>query len=252
MADLQPDNPATNDAHDPWETLDGAEAVAGLQDADVSDEPSEAEPAESSDESIHEEVAVDEEPASDEPVEGEPAVVTGSSQVTAGSSSIFDEDDDSTAKSTGGWTITALCVGLALLACAVLIPAADANRRLAYERQTLRQDLETVEKQIAVNQEFVRRVGQDPTLAERLARRQMKVIPVGNKVLDLPSDGPDTAMSPFQLTTVPKPEPLPPYKPIGGFIASVCYDSHARLYLIGTALVMVAVGLVLGGSQGDE
>ena len=151
-------------------------------------------------------------------------------------------------QSTGGWTITALCVGLALLACAVLIPQTDANRRLAYERQTLQNDLESVEKQIAVNQEFIRRVGQDPTLAERLARRQMKVIPVGNQVLELPADSGEPAMSPFQLTTVPRPEPLPAYKPIGGFIASLCYNSHARLYLIGTALGMVAVGLVLGGS----
>jgi len=230
MADLQPDNPATDEAHDPWETLDRAEEVAGLQNADVaSTEAESTEELEST---------------------GDEAVTR--SQFTAIAAT---ESDDVTTspepRSTGGWTITALCAGLALLACTVLIPQADANRRLAYERQTLRDDLDSVEKQIAVNQEFIRRVGQDPTLAERLARRQMKVIPAGNQVLELPADNSGTAMSPFQITTVPRPEPLPEYKPISGFIASLCYNAHARLYLIGAALGMVAVGLVLGGSTVD-
>lgn len=147
----------------------------------------------------------------------------------------------------GGWTLPLLCGGIALVACCVLIPQADANRRLAYERQMLQSDLETVERQIAVNAEFLRKVANDPTLAERLADRQMKVIPEGTRVLELKHD-PDAGagMSPFQLVTVPPPPPLPPYKPVGGTIANLCYDPHSRLYLIGAALVMIAVGLVLG------
>jgi hypothetical protein len=228
MADLQPDSPATDEAHNPWEALDGAEEAAGLQDAEVVD------------------ADVSEVDASNvAPTERDPVPVT---RFTSNPAPELDTEISAPERSTGGWTITALCMGLALLACAVLIPQADANRRLAYERQTLQNDLETVEKQIAVNQEFIRHVGQDPTLAERLARRQMKLIPVGNKVLELPADSGEATMSPFQLTAVARPEPLPAYKPIGGFIAGLCYDSRARLYLVGTALGMVAVGLVLGGS----
>jgi hypothetical protein len=146
----------------------------------------------------------------------------------------------------GGWTLPLLCGGLALIACCAIIPQADTNRRLAYERKVLQAELQTVEKQIAVNTEFLGRVGQDPTLAERLAQRQMKVIPQGSRVLDLPQQG--TEMSPFQLVALPPPVSPRPYQPIGGVIARLCYDSHSRLYLIGVALGMIATGLVLGSA----
>ncbi|HSZ54394.1 MAG TPA: hypothetical protein VK797_01950 [Tepidisphaeraceae bacterium] len=148
----------------------------------------------------------------------------------------------------GGWTLPLLCAGVALIACCALIPQSDANRRLAYERQTLQMDLQTVQKQIAVNEEFLRKVGQDPTLAERLAERQMKVIPQGSRVLELQHDSGGASMSPFQLVSVPPPAPLPPYKPVGGFLAGLCHDNHCRLYVIGVALGMIATGLILGGS----
>ncbi|HEY8749755.1 MAG TPA: hypothetical protein VIM11_17360 [Tepidisphaeraceae bacterium] len=147
----------------------------------------------------------------------------------------------------GGWTLPVLCAGIALIACCALIPQADANRRLAYERQTLQMDIETVEKQIAVNQSFLKKVGEDPTLAERLAQRQMKVVPQGTRVLELPHEA-GTSMSPFQLVNVSPPPPLPPYKPVGGFLARLCYDAHSRLYLIGISLGMIATGLVLGST----
>ena len=148
----------------------------------------------------------------------------------------------------GGWTISLLCGGLALVACGVLIPQADANRRLAYERAMLSVDLETIERQVSVNAEFIKKIGEDPTLAERLAQRQMKVIPQGTRVLELKHDPDASTMSPFQLVSVPPPPAAPPYKPLGGAIANLCYDPHTRLYLMGIALVMMAGGLVLGYS----
>jgi hypothetical protein len=148
----------------------------------------------------------------------------------------------------GGWTLPLLCAGIALIACSALIPQADANRRLAYEKQELSRDLERVEKQIAVNESFLKQVGDDPTLAERLAQRQMKVIPQGTKILELPHEPGGSSMSPFQLVNVPPPPPLPPYKPVGGTLARLCYDMHSRLYLIGVALVMIATGLVMGST----
>ena len=162
----------------------------------------------------------------------------------------------------GGWTVTMLCAGMAILACCVLIPQTDANRRLVYEREKLKLDLESVKKQLATNEEFLRRVADDPNLAERLAQRQMKIIRQGTRVLELkdtsrlgtpdqrlgsssPAPTPDE-VSPFQLVHVPPPPPMPPYEPVGGTLAKMCYHPQSRLYLIGTGLLLMAAGLVLG------
>lgn len=148
------------------------------------------------------------------------------------------------ALSDGGWTLVLLCAGIALIACCVLIPQTDANRRLAYERQKLQLELQNIEYQVKVNEEFLKRVADDPTLAQRLAERQMKVIPEGARVLELTQE--PQGMSPFQLVSVAPPVSMPPYKPIGGTLANVCYGTHSRLYLIGISLGMIATGLVLG------
>lgn len=145
-----------------------------------------------------------------------------------------------------GWTIPLLCLGLGLIACCVVIPQADANRRQYYEGSLLRADLEQIQKQVAVNQEFLSKVRDDPALAERLASRQMKTIRKGQKVLLLKHGSDPGDMSPFGLVTVAPPPIPPPYKPVGGTIASMCYDARSRLYLMGAAMVMVAAGLVLG------
>ena len=53
-------------------------------------------------------------------------------------------------------------------------------------------------------------------------------------------------MSPFQLVTVAPPPPLPAYQPVHGMLATLCYDPRGRLYLSGAALIMIAMGVVLG------
>jgi hypothetical protein len=162
----------------------------------------------------------------------------------------------------GGWTLALLCAGIALIACTVLIPTADANRRLVYEREKLKLDLESIRKQVATNDDFLKRVADDPNLAERLAQRQMKIIRQGTRVLELKKQkqhpagagGAATAaagftaddMSPFHLVHVAPPPPLPPYKPVGGLLAGLCYNPHTRLYLTGIGLFLMAGGLVLG------
>src|SRR6478672_6064505 len=88
----------------------------------------------------------------------------------------------------GGWTFAAVCVGVGIIACCILIPQADANRRMVYEREKLKLDLESIRKQVATNDEFLRLVGEDPNLAERLAQRQMKIIRQGTRVLELKGD----------------------------------------------------------------
>jgi hypothetical protein len=168
----------------------------------------------------------------------------------------------------GGWTVAVLCAGIGLLACCVLIPQSDANRRLVHEREKLKVDLESVRKQVATNDEFLRRVADDPNLAERLAQRQMKIIREGTRVLELkgsraeagvagattagqrivsasPAPTPDE-MSPFQLVHVAPPPAMPPYEPVGGRLAELCYQPQSRLYLTGFGLLLMAAGLVLG------
>lgn len=145
----------------------------------------------------------------------------------------------------GAFTIPLLCAGVAIIAACLLIPQADANRRLAYERLKLQADLQAVERQVETNDEFLRKVSEDPNLAERLAQRQMKIIRVGNEVLNLKSDG-EEEMSPFQLTAVAAPADLAPYAPRGGALADLCYNPKSRLYLMGIGLLAMAAGLVLG------
>src|SRR5688572_32582728 len=82
------------------------------------------------------------------------------------------------------WTIPLLCAGIAILACCLLIPAADENRRLTWERERLKADLEQIQKQVSVNDAFLQRLMADPTLSERLARRQMKMVREGTSVLE--------------------------------------------------------------------
>ena len=154
----------------------------------------------------------------------------------------------------GTFTIPLICLGIGLIAMCLLIPAADEVRRLAYERDRLKADLEQLQKQVATNDAFLQRVASDPVLAERLARRQMKMVPEGTAVLDLKkAQAIDSAqaLSPFLLVTVPPPAPMPPYRPVGGVLADACRHPKTQLYLIGGALMAIACGLVLSRSSRD-
>lgn len=161
----------------------------------------------------------------------------------------------------GGWTLVALCAGICIIACCVVIPQADSNRRLVYEREKLRVDLESIRKQVAVNDEFLRRVADDPNLAERLAQRQMNQIREGTRVLELKRNRPTRGaagaaptaddVSPFRLVYVAPPPPPPPYQPAGGRVARLCYNPHRRLYLMGFGLMLMAAGLVFGFGPKD-
>ena len=146
----------------------------------------------------------------------------------------------------GGWTIPLLCAGIAIIACCMVMPQIDANRRLAYEKMTLKSDLSLIQKQVSVNQEFLKKIVDDPSLAERLAQRQLKRVRKGQHVLKIRDEKPD--MSPFQITAVSPPPAPPPYKPLSGTIATLCYSARNRLYLTGIALAMIAFGLVLGAT----
>jgi hypothetical protein len=153
----------------------------------------------------------------------------------------------------GAFTIPMICLGIGLIACCLLIPNADENRRLAYEREQLKADLEQLEKQVATNDEFLKRISDDPTLLERLARRQMKMVREGTSVMELRGHVDDSVggadMSPFLLVTIPPPAEMPEYQPIGGTLSELCRHPKTQLYLIGGSLLLIACGLVLGGGE---
>jgi len=149
-------------------------------------------------------------------------------------------------RDTSGWTIPILCLGLGLIAACVIIPQTEANRRLYYEHEKLVRELDQIHQQATINEEFLKKLDTDPQLAERLAERQMRIVPAGEKELPLKSVGPEQPTSPFSLVHIPPPAPLPAYQPVGGPLADLCRNEHTRLYLMGAAMFMVAIGLVFG------
>jgi hypothetical protein len=148
-------------------------------------------------------------------------------------------------KGGGVLTIPLICIGVAVIACTTLLPLADENHRQAWEREKLKQDLAHLREQVRVNDEFLHRVADDPTLAERLAQRQMHYVRQGSSVLPLRGAG-NHEMSPFHLVAVPLPKPMPVYQPVGGVLATLVRNPRTQLYMSGGALLFIAAGLVLG------
>ena len=155
-------------------------------------------------------------------------------------------------RDTSAWTIPLLCVGIATIACCVLIPAADENRQLAAETRHLQADLDQINHQISVNDQFLKSVADDPTLLERLAQRQMKMVRSGESVLNLKDADNRPDMSPYLLTNLPPPAMATALPPGMGPLEKLSGDAHLRLFTMGAALMMVAAGLVRGVSSPNE
>lgn len=141
-------------------------------------------------------------------------------------------------------TIPIFCLGIALVACCLILPQCEANRHLVYERLSLQRDLDQLQKQASVNEVFLKRLADDPNLAQRLAERQMKLVPEGTNILDLSGD--QNQSSPFLLVQLPPPPKLAPYKPNTDDALSIFLQQRPRLYLLGGGLFLIAAGLVLG------
>lgn len=149
------------------------------------------------------------------------------------------------ASGSGLWTIPLMCLGIGIIACCLIIPQADKNRRLMWEQEGLRRNLAQLQQQVEINETFIEALTTDRTLAKRLAQRQLNVVPAGTTILEL--DGLDSrGTSPFQLVTVPPPPPLPEYQPIGGWLAELCRNPRSQLYLIAAGLFAIGAGMILG------
>ena len=160
-------------------------------------------------------------------------------------------EDQNTRSFNSVWSLPLLCLGLGLIAVCVLVPAAEANKRLTADRDKLKRDLAYTESQLSANQEFLSMAGNDPEIAERLAQRQMRQIRQGTSVLELKGISQNTVASPFQMISVPRPPEVIEYRPVTGLLADICGSTHRQLYAVGFGMFMVATSLVLGAS-GDR
>jgi hypothetical protein len=59
-------------------------------------------------------------------------------------------------------------------------------------------------------------------------------------------------MSPFNIINVPPPAALPPYQPVRGIFAGLCRSPQSHIYVLGAGMILVAGGLVLGGTRSDR
>jgi hypothetical protein len=150
------------------------------------------------------------------------------------------------------WSLPLLCIGLGLIAVCVLVPAAEANKRLTADRDKLNRDLSYVESQLLANQEFLKIAGNDPEVAERLAQRQFRQIRQGTSVLELKGVDQSSGRSPFQMISVPPPPPVNEYQPLTGYLADICGDTRRQLYSVAMGMFLVAMALVLGVSGGND
>lgn len=149
----------------------------------------------------------------------------------------------------GLWTLLPVTAGLAVLACCVLIPQIDHNRRLLFQRQALRQHLEYLDQQIHINDGFLERVGRDPVLTDRLAQRYLKLIRENCSVLRLDEPRRPGDMSPFALVNVPPPPPAPTYQPVAWPLAEHIRNPRTRLWLMCGGLMLLGAGIVLGTAR---
>jgi cell division protein FtsL len=147
------------------------------------------------------------------------------------------------------WTLPMMCLGLAIVACAILVPAADDNRRHLHELAKLERDVAYFQKQSEVNQQFLEHVSTDPTLAERLAQRQLRMTRADSRVVQMSKDKNPFAMSPYALVTIDPPAPMPEYQPMGGFLSRYFLDTKGQIYLTGLGILLVAAGVILGGGE---
>lgn len=148
------------------------------------------------------------------------------------------------------WTLPMMCLGLGIIACALIVPAVDENRRELHQLARLERDVSYFQMQSDVNKQFLEHVSTDPALAERLAQRQLRMTRPDSRIVQIPQAGNHPfGMSPYALVTLDPPPPIPDYQPLGGMLSRYFLDSKNQVYLTGIGILMTAAGVILGGGQ---
>lgn len=150
------------------------------------------------------------------------------------------------------WAIPLLCLGLGLLACAVLIPAADQSRQLARQKAELVREVSRLQAQGDRNAEFLHRLGRDKELSEVLIERQLGQLPDGVAQVSLSVSPSGFAASPFAMLELPEPPPLPPAATIGGQLTRWCLTGRTQTWILAAAILLTAAGLLLGSAPKPE
>ena len=73
----------------------------------------------------------------------------------------IEEQDDLTPER-GGWVISLVCIGVAIIAACLLLPLAEENHQLAWQREKLKTDLTQIQQQVKVNEEFLGKIEKRP------------------------------------------------------------------------------------------
>lgn len=152
----------------------------------------------------------------------------------------------------GVWPLLAVVVGLGLVGVCLLFPQWEENRRLEVERARLEGEYAKVKARIDANAAFLRQardsgpVGR--ALRERLAERQLRLLPAGTEAMPLPGL-PEDPRSPFHLIaasigTWDEGEGAAVYVPVWGGRLSFLDHERARLLILAGALMLVGTGLV--------
>lgn len=144
-----------------------------------------------------------------------------------------------------------LSLGLAMIASALIVGQVEENRELAWQKNKLQMDLDYLEKQASVNEEFLTKLkqGEDAGLVERLAQRQKNLVRKGSAILDLKGPAGEDNTSAFKLTRLPPPPEIRPYEPARGFFTRFLGSAHQRVMAYGIGGFLVALGLISGGSE---
>ncbi len=138
-----------------------------------------------------------------------------------------------------------LAVGLCLVGIAIILPAADANRRAADARDRLLAEQAALQTQAEAGDDLLRRIASDRRVAERLARR-LRPLPTGVASLETTHRSGGFGMSPYALLQV-EVEPAPPPRPAGGgLMGRVCRDHRGRLAVVGVGFAFCLLGLFAG------
>ncbi len=171
----------------------------------------------------------------------------------------YDSSIDEAEPTGGVWALPMLALGLGLIACCLIIPASDDTRRMMYERERLKAEMVALERQVALNEEFLERIHTDRGLAQRLAARQRTETEEGVGILTPTWSRPGAgglgnfAMSPFALVSAePAMRPTGPTPAQGGRLAAFCREPRARLFVLGTGLFCCMLGLLGGGGRRVE
>jgi len=181
-----------------------------------------------------------------------PPAATIAEKTIIGGKTTVTEKPRSVPSSGGWWTIPIMCMGIAIIAAAMIVGQVEENRQLAWQRNKLEVDAEHLRRQVEVNREFLARLDHDPELIERLAQRQMKLVREGSALLNLPGNNSLEMQTPFTLVRVPPPPEVKPYEPSKGKLMDLLGTPRQRIHATGFGAFLVAVGLIMGRGKPEN